>query len=245
MKRIITSLVLLSAAFAGFSQSVVLLDTNKNVVSNSIIDVTVAPGATVVTEVLISNSSGAAKTYQCRRAIFTMAADDLTQFCFGGSCYGYTTNISTQTLTVASHDTIDFVNYGFDCTFAAGASNIMRVVYYRFEDPNNAADSAYFIVRYNVLMGINDAAKTASAVSQAWPNPAGATVNINYSAGSDTQKAKIVLYDVVGKEINTISLNDKQGTARLATADMPSGIYFYSLIADDKLIATKKLVISH
>jgi len=40
-------------------------------------------------------------------------------------------------------------------------------------------------------------------------------------------------------------LNDKQSTLVLSTSDLKSGVYFYSLIADGKSVASRKLVVAH
>ncbi len=245
MRKIITTVSLLCCAFIGFSQSIVLLDTNNNVVSNSIIDVYVAPGSSTITELLIHNSTNQTRTYKCRRAILSMAADDSTQFCFGGLCYGFSANVGSQLLTVIGQDTVDFVHNGFHCDFVAGTTNSVRMVYYRFEDPSNLGDSTNVIIRYTTQVGINELSSPSGSVSNASPNPASSLFSINYSVSDFSQKTKLVIYNVLGKEVKQIVLKDKIGTAKINADEIPSGIYFYSLLADDKVISTKKLVISH
>ncbi len=245
MKKIITTSVLFLLAFSGFSQSIVLLDTANAVVSNSIVDITITPGSTTLTEFLIHNSTNQSRTYKCRRAILYMASDDSTQFCFGGLCYGFGTNVGSLSLTVVAQDTVDFAGNGFHAVFVAGASCVTRLVYYRFEDPANLADSTNVILRYNCSSGVNEFANAAGTISEVVPNPASQLISINYNVTSNSQKAKLAVYNVIGKEIKQITLTDKQGTAKLNTDDIPSGVYFYSLLVDDKIISTKKLVISN
>ncbi len=245
MKKYTTTLVLfLCVVFTGLSQiSITLFDTTT-MVSGSVVDVNITPHSSTITELLIHNSAAVSKTYQCRRAILSMAWDDSTQFCFGGSCYSFSTNISTHNVTVAPGTTVDYLGNGFHCVFDAGGSCGTRLVYYRFEDVTNPADSASVIFRYGCATGIHEPTSQPT-VSNAFPNPASSLVSFSYGIPSVSQKAKIVLYNLIGKEIKQITLNDKQGIAKLNTEDLPAGIYFYSLMVDDKMISTKKLVVSH
>ena len=245
MKKIITTIFFLSAAIVGMGQSIVLLDVNDNIITNTTVDEYVGFNSNVITDVHISNSTNVSRTYKCRRAILSMAADDSTQFCFGGLCYGFQTNIGSLTLTVAPHDTVDFSGNGFHCDFVSGSSNVTRYVYYRFEDPANTTDSSFVIIKYNLLLGVNEASNAVANISNPSPNPSSSLVSINYNINSSSQKAKLVMYNLIGKEVKQITLNDKQGIAKINTEEMPSGIYFYSLLVDDKMISTKKLVVSH
>jgi hypothetical protein len=82
------------------------------------------------------------------------------------------------------------------------------------------------------------------SISNAFPNPANSFVSIKYDISDSSQKRHIVLYDIFGKSLKKISLFDKKGTAKMNVEDLNSGIYFYSLVIDEKVISTKKLVIS-
>ena len=138
---------------AGLGNKFILNEPSTSSIPIQVVNVTVTSGTSTFTEFWLHNSSTISRTYQCRRAIFLMAADDSTRFCFGGLCYGFETNISNLTLTVAPGDTIDFAHNGFHCDFITGTTHVCRVVYYRFEDPNNLGDSTNVIFQYNRCNG--------------------------------------------------------------------------------------------
>ena len=74
------------------------------------------------------------------------------------------------------------------------------------------------------------------------PNPAGEQTSIGYFLTEETVKAEMVFYDMNGKEIKRVSLENR-GNAKLDlnTKDFNSGFYSYSLIVDGVVIDTKKM----
>ncbi|MFA5012292.1 MAG: T9SS type A sorting domain-containing protein [Ignavibacteria bacterium] len=80
---------------------------------------------------------------------------------------------------------------------------------------------------------------------QNFPNPFNSSTNISYSL---RVKSLITLriYDISGKEITTLVNGYKSaGEYKILfdAVNLSSGIYFYSMLADNKLIDTKKLII--
>ena len=58
------------------------------------------------------------------------------------------------------------------------------------------------------------------------------------------QKSQFVIW--LEKTVKTIPAKvGVKSVANINTAELPNGVYFYSIIADDTTISTKKLVIRH
>lgn len=75
------------------------------------------------------------------------------------------------------------------------------------------------------------------------PNPFAEQTVINYFIPEAVQQAEIVFYNLGGEMIQTVNLTEKgNGKLTVYGNDLSSGTYTYSLIADGKLIATKKMV---
>jgi hypothetical protein len=212
-------------------------------ITGSIKDINITPGSSHTAEIWVTNTAASAKTYKVRRTILSMDAGDLTQFCWGGLCYGYTTNTSSLTVTVNPGDTIDFVENGFHALFSAGSANVTRTVHYQFYDMADNADSSGVTMRYNSVVGVSENSRVAS-ISNAFPNPASAAVSLKYDLNGQSGKARIVMYDMLGKKVKDTELTDRAGTARISVAELNAGVYFYTLMVEDKAITTKKLVIS-
>jgi hypothetical protein len=81
-------------------------------------------------------------------------------------------------------------------------------------------------------------------LSQNYPNPFNPVTSIRYNIGS-TAKVKLVVHNLLGKEVATLVNEVKtQGehTAYFNAANLPSGVYFYTLESGVKAV-TKKMVL--
>jgi len=82
-------------------------------------------------------------------------------------------------------------------------------------------------------------------LEQNYPNPFNSTSNLKFKIANLTN-IKIVVYDIMGREIQTL-LNGKytSGTyeCRFDGSSLSSGIYLYALFADGKKIDTKRMVL--
>ena len=246
MKKILTSICFVSCILYGYSQNIVLLDPNKNVISNSVFDITVASGASVTNEILVKNAGSIADTIKVVRIVQSADGADQTQFCWGGLCYLYTTNQSSLSLTIAPGDTVDYAENGFHGVFIAGAACVTRLVHYRFYNIHNFSDSTGVTFRYHcATAGLGELSIGGGNISCAYPNPANSIVSIKYDVNSTSDKGKIIFYDMLGKAVKEIIISDKQGIAKVNVSDMDPGVYFYTFMVNGKAVGTKKLVITH
>jgi hypothetical protein len=244
MKKIATTLGLISSVILGYSQNIVLMDDNHNVISNTIIDISVDSSTNTAKEILVKNIGSIADTIKVVRTIYSVDGDDRTQFCWGGLCYLYTTNISSLSLTIAPGDTVDYSESGFHAIFNSGTSCVTRSVHYKFYNINNSADSTGVTLRYLCSTGVNELMKIGGNISSGYPNPANSVVSFKYDLKEFSEKGEIKFYDMLGKSVKEVILTDKQGIAKINVNDMNEGIYFYSFLVDDKIVSTKKMVIS-
>ena len=69
----------------------------------------------------------------------------------------------------------------------------------------------------------------------------GALLN-NGCKSENTAGEKIIFTDLLGRVMKEEILKASYGLLNIDTPDLTSGIYNYSLIVDDKLIDTKKMI---
>jgi hypothetical protein len=75
------------------------------------------------------------------------------------------------------------------------------------------------------------------------PNPFAEKTIINYSIPESVLSAKIIFFNLNGKILKTYTIEHKgAGSLTIYGENLSSGSYSYSLIADDKLIETKKMI---
>jgi hypothetical protein len=77
------------------------------------------------------------------------------------------------------------------------------------------------------------------------PNPFDATTTISYYLDEMTVNAALYIYDLNGKQIKKYDLNSKgQGSLKISSEDLASGMYIYTLIADGKEIDSKRMILT-
>ena len=83
----------------------------------------------------------------------------------------------------------------------------------------------------------------AIILDQNLPNPFAENTTITYNIPDDVMDAQLLFYDMNGRIIKQVDITDRGESSLTVYGDkLEQGIYTYSLIADGKLIATKKMV---
>jgi len=80
-------------------------------------------------------------------------------------------------------------------------------------------------------------------LNQNVPNPFAENTKISFFLPKSVNSAKIIFHNQEGKLINSVTITERgNATLNVYADDLSSGIYTYTLIADDKVIDTKKMV---
>ncbi|REJ82960.1 MAG: T9SS C-terminal target domain-containing protein [Bacteroidetes bacterium] len=77
-----------------------------------------------------------------------------------------------------------------------------------------------------------------------YPNPAKDYFIASFDA-KQTSVSSIALFDLTGQLVRQASAQSAYGEIRMETGDLPSGVYFYKLYADNRELRTARLIISH
>jgi hypothetical protein len=196
----------------------------------------------IIAKVHIKNNATVAKDVKVKKLI--MDGDTLTNtinsFCWGIQCYPPDTYESPFPLTIQAGELATNFYGEYQPMTVPGISRVMYV----FFDINDRNDSVAVTVEYNASpASIDDNLANQVQFSEAYPNPAVNEVKIDYSIPVSVKKATIVITNMLGSEVKKVDLDELEGTARIKVSEMLNGIYFYSLLADDKLVLTRKFVV--
>lgn len=108
-------------------------------------------------------------------------------------------------------------------------------------------DMEIYTANINTIVGVSPIANnipTKFNLEQNYPNPFNPVTSIKYSI-PNSENIKLVVYDVLGKEISTL-VNEKQFPGNYEVnfdgSNNPSGIYFYKLITES-FTDTKKMIL--
>ena len=75
-----------------------------------------------------------------------------------------------------------------------------------------------------------------------YPNPNNGTIQLDYELTS-CENCQLVIYDVLGKVINTYKLTETIGTLQINETQLGQGVYFYSINQNDISIYKNKFSI--
>lgn len=79
-----------------------------------------------------------------------------------------------------------------------------------------------------------------------YPNPARGMVVVSLSQAPGPNY-KFRLSNIIGREVRTLPLRPDLASTGIAMnlSDLPAGMYFYSLLVNDKVVSTKRLVLQN
>jgi hypothetical protein len=240
MKRLILSLLFISQIVTGQSLTVTgdaLVNLNFSTALNGQLD-TLNPCLPTHASLTIKNVSDKDHDVVCEKNVLISSDGMEDHFCWGGTCYGSSTIVSTETTNIQSGQADDIE---FDGVFDAYCNIGYAVVEYCFYPEGASADRACFIITYNndVAVGITLDKTLDKNMSNFYPNPARDIVSFSYRTSSVSE---LVFIDILGNEVKRVFLCDK-GTQTLDVSDFSKGIYFGNVIVNNQIVAIKKLIV--
>ncbi|MFN8117805.1 MAG: tail fiber domain-containing protein [Bacteroidia bacterium] len=85
--------------------------------------------------------------------------------------------------------------------------------------------------------------KDAIVLNQNVPNPFAEQTTITYNVPASVEKAQLIFFNSNGQVIQTVDIKTRgKGKVNVFAADLSSGLYHYSLVADGKVVDSKKMV---
>lgn len=236
MKKTLLAIVFLALTGAVSAQSSLSILSLDNMVWGSI------EQGLLQVEGTIENTNGSAPiNVKVRRITVDTVPGTQNYFCWE-QCYEPPVSESPTSMTINPGQRIEQFYADYKPNGIEGVSTLT----YCFFDESNEMDSVCATVRFLITqVGIADVfAGNESGISESYPNPARTEAKINYALAAGWQKAEIEVYSMLGAKVKTIKLTEDQGTVKYNVSTLPSGMYFYSLLVDDKAISTKKMLVT-
>ena len=82
-------------------------------------------------------------------------------------------------------------------------------------------------------------------LGQNTPNPYTEKTRIAYELPIGTTNAQMVFYNMMGQVIKSVPLSDSLGNVTVQASELPAGTYTYSLVVNNQIVTSKKMVLSN
>ena len=96
-------------------------------------------------------------------------------------------------------------------------------------------------IKYEIITAITTENLQKNFLSKPYPVPASEFVNFDYNFNTDAQ---LIVYDITGKVVLQTTLNQKQNQLRISVKNFNTGIYYYSLLINNKKKITNKFIVN-
>lgn len=179
-----------------------------------------------------TNTSDADITLQVTVNTISAEGFDVYGVCAGDCAPG---NVSPE-FTIASGQTYTGCDARIECSRTA-EDGLFTVTAANVNDPDDQI--TVYLHLYRPL-----AIHTAqSATLTTYPNPATDNLNINYLLPDNTTKGQILMTNMLGAVVRTISIDNNQGTTTLNLNSLPAGVYNLTVQAANKNMGSTKVVV--
>jgi trimeric autotransporter adhesin len=98
----------------------------------------------------------------------------------------------------------------------------------------------------SMTTGIKDGSLISnSSLEQNIPNPFTNETVINYNLSKEINSASLFVYDLSGKQIASFPIKEKGTASMTITSEkLAAGMYIYSIVADGKLVDSKRMIVA-
>lgn len=200
-------------------------------------------GSIVETNVTFRNTSDHPIVLQVKKLKEKLQKNQGAFFKLGHKMTGLRSSQSQNTYTLQPGETSsEFVAY-FSTGFHEGGSSVT----YRFFNKEKKSEFADLTINYDVSSSVKSNKLFINQqinISFMYPNPATHYGEFAYRLSTENRsKAEIALHNVLGSEVGRFSLPNNENILRINFKDLDAGVYFYTLVLDEKTIVTKKFVV--
>jgi len=244
MKRFIPFLIaILFISSNIFAQNLTLSNASGPIADGGIVTVTGDTNVTIEAHIYVTNTSLNAIDVKVKKTDLSVVPGSVHYFCWG-SCFNPplpTVFISPSPITINPSDTN--MN-GFIGDYQPKGNIGTTSIEYTFFNVNDTNDAVSVNIHYyGGPVGVSDLNPDDINITDAFPNPASARTTIEYDLPKNVLSARIIIRDLLGNSVKDIELSGLEGKLVINTSDLNGGIYFYSLLLNDQIFSSKKLII--
>jgi hypothetical protein len=198
----------------------------------------------LVFHAILTNNSDDTDTIKVRRTFVQMVDGALHYLCWG-LCYAPNSEnvfVSPAYIVLGPGESCgeeDFAGH-YEINGAIGTS----IVEYTFFNQSDEDENITVTVTYKASPeNVAEQIMANGFISEIYPNPATSSVSLDYELTSDVETASLRIVNLLGEVVKDAGLNRNATNHKLIISDLESGVYFYSVIINNKVYKTKKLIV--
>ncbi|MBI9035481.1 MAG: T9SS type A sorting domain-containing protein [Bacteroidales bacterium] len=241
-KYLLTLITGLLIGFISHAQSLELLNEAGEVITGTT-DTVRGEASTdeIVSHCIVRNISDVSVDVKVLK-VYEDIFDGSNNFYCWGSCFTESVFDSpTQIRINAGGETDEFSGH-YKPNDAVGTS----IIRYEFFTVNNPNDRVSYTVTFSSdpNVGYEDQFVTGTKL-QAYPNPASSNCKLVYELPQDVRTATLTVFNVLGHKVVELPLENNSGAKNLDVSSLNNGLYFYSVMINNELYGTKKLIVKN
>lgn len=191
---------------------------------------------------ILQNDSDQTKEYILKFMRGNIASSQNIKICLGNTCYDPKKDLAKVKLLLKPGEVYTDLYLEFDLgiTEANGTFDL------HFANTDNLRDVFIIESVYNVAGPTMDDGEVNNKdikLGSVFPNPSTRIAQLDYEIKNPQINARIVINSFIGNPVFDFNLDPNQKSLLINVTDLNPGIYFYTLIVDNKNIVTKKLVV--
>ena len=237
MKHTLLFTLLFFLSFGIFGQSIELKNEEGNVVTGQTIDVA-GPMDLIKYKIKVVNKTNAEISVLAKKEFGSIISGSVNTFCWGLTCYPPQTMVATSSVAIPANGT----ETSFEADYESEGNTGTSTITYTFYTESNPDDKAQITLKFapSATFSINDIIK--EDFKAAYPNPAKNFTTFDYNINNN-KNAYVSVYNVIGKEVKRIELNNGNGKEVINTSFWKAGTYFYTYFVDNRAVKTYKLLV--
>lgn len=247
MKKIILSFLYIML-FSVFTQAqLAILDSEMQDVTNQTITINGnIEDILFKVDIFLHNTGEETIDVYARKIEVDLVDGVINYFCWNGTCFSEDVfDVEDPLLLGADQISRDT---DFYTEFLTEGAEGLSEVRYEFFSETESFDTVYV----NILLNLENPTRITDFhnrnsfhLAEPQPNPARGHTWINYSVPAGSSNAQIVIRNLLGKSVHTENVSFGSDRVRINTQNLNNGIYIYSLIVDNRLLESKRLVVAN
>jgi hypothetical protein len=174
-----------------------------------------------------------------RKASSQIGTSQRNYFCLNGDCLDQ--SVEDYIVKVEPGQTLNTLQIALEAGLVPGVSSV-RYIAYNKSNPGESLDLEFNFIVEEKPEKVNIYSSRKITLQDVYPNPTSDVAFVDYQVDQDDVKAKIILHNVLGNSVGEYELSPTERKAKIQTADLNAGIYFYTLYVNGEAVMTRKIV---